>query len=278
MDAAVDLGQFGLDIVSPRRSSTDAGSPRPPGEQFPIAPAPPLVKEMSSASNSSQGLAEMLENYSDARVESAVPWAPPKEEPLEIEISTRRMKKLAAQHKEGNLRKGRLHKVADDDRGSGRINTNTRTAIVGGFISAERRAEEQVRQYRDFTIEGVKELVTKGKIEDDGLGLGKGVSIFFSVSFPVLILSFIVLYVYAFSTGWLLVAIVVNGILNSGLTRMRLGKKRDILPSVLVRYIGFCWFVASVLQVRPPPPAVLATGVFVGCESVRCCLRGCASC
>jgi len=115
--------------------------------------------------------------------------------------------------------------------------------------SVVRRIVTRGREYRDFTLEGMTELVTTGKVIEDGRGEGRRTTLFFSVLFPILSMLLLCLYAFAFSTGWLLCSIVVNGILNSGLNRMRLGKKRDVLPSFLARYIGCLWFIAALLQV-----------------------------
>jgi len=123
-------------------------------------------------------------------------------------------------------------------------------ALAKGMRNAEKRAEEAATRYAQFTLQGVAELVRTGRIEDDGFaGEGRFAMLFFSVLLPIMVIAYIVLFALGFATGWLLCSIVVNGIIISGLTRMRLGKKRDVLPSWIIESFGFLWFIAAIMEV-----------------------------
>ena len=112
-----------------------------------------------------------------------------------------------------------------------------------------RRAAESMRRYGGFVARGTSELATTGHLRDDGRGEGRCSMFFFSVLMPVLLGTFGVCYAFALSTGWLAVSVVTCGIIISGLTRMRMGKKRDVLPSWIVRSLSFFWFLAALSQV-----------------------------
>lgn len=108
--------------------------------------------------------------------------------------------------------------------------------------------KKTVKRASVFVAAAAKELASTGSLEEDEFG-GRATMFSFMILWLMLIVLLIFMFAFTYSSAWLTCALVTCSIIVSGLTRLRRGKKRDVLPSVLIRVIGPLWVLAALMRI-----------------------------